>query len=235
MKKTKWILIALLIVAFFAPTVFAQFGIGELVYDPSVYGNAVLMYGQLIQTVNQLQAQYQLFTRMAQTVPVNMATQYRAPATSWTDIQLPTDTYGKSAALASSLNGNGAPLAGYSQATQALDSYGNLLDGFSSEGQGHLQSRYSAVEFTDGLNLHAIQTVGDIQKNSAATENTIRSLETDSLSQNPDFNSEIALLQQDQCRVNPIRCAAPGHQQIVNGGARTATCCEPARTRCRGT
>jgi hypothetical protein len=50
------------------------------------------------------------------------------------------------------------------------------------------------VELADGANLSAMETIGRLRANAPGVELAIRNLETDSLSSNPDMNTEIAVL-----------------------------------------
>ena len=63
----------------------AIFGIGDIVFDPSNFEEAVMQllqmeqqYAQLVQTYQTIRSQYDHMVRMARTVPVNMSTRYRA-------------------------------------------------------------------------------------------------------------------------------------------------------------
>ncbi len=79
---------------------FAIFGIGDIVFDPSNYAQAIeqllelqRQYSQLVRTYEMVRNQYEHMVRMAQKVPVDMAQRYRAVATPWRTSSA-TDTYG---------------------------------------------------------------------------------------------------------------------------------------------
>ena len=53
---------------------------------------------------------------------------------------------------------------------------------------------YATVELTDGANISALETVGQLRGTSTQVENAIRNLEDDSLSSDPRMNTQIAVL-----------------------------------------
>ena len=70
--------------------VFAIFGFGDIVFDPSVFAQAVQQvvrleqqYIQLVETYQMIQNEYEHLRWMAKRVPVDMATRYRAAMTPW--------------------------------------------------------------------------------------------------------------------------------------------------------
>src|SRR5262245_40318101 len=78
----------------------AFLGIGDIVFDPTNYAEAIRgviqleqQYEQLVATYNQVRAQVEHMRRMAQQVPVNMASRYRSAATPWRNVSA-TNTYG---------------------------------------------------------------------------------------------------------------------------------------------
>src|ERR1700682_4210782 len=91
--KRVWIIgcfVTGLIFAILTRPAFAILGIGDIVFDPSVYAEAVQQlvqleqqYQQLLQTYITVRNQYVQMMWMAQRVPVNMALRYRAVVTPW--------------------------------------------------------------------------------------------------------------------------------------------------------
>src|SRR6266566_3685707 len=78
----------------------AFLGFGDIVFDPSVYAQAVeqvirleRQYAQLVQSYQMLRNQYDQLVWNAKRVPVNMATRYRAILTPWR-LSSATSTYG---------------------------------------------------------------------------------------------------------------------------------------------
>jgi hypothetical protein len=60
--------------------------------------------------------------------------------------------------------------------------------------QARIKTDYATVELTDCANMAAIETIGRLRANAHAVEGAIQGLETDSLSGDPDMNTEIAVL-----------------------------------------
>ena len=106
--------------------VFAIFGLGDIVFDPTNLEEAVQQllemeqqYEQLVQTYQMIQNQYDHMKWMAKRVPVDMATRYRSPITLWQG-STATNTYGTTDAWVSGINtGADVPLA-YARAVQQL-------------------------------------------------------------------------------------------------------------------
>lgn len=83
-RLLQWSLVLLLCAALSVRT-YALFGIGDIVFDPSVYAEAVeqvirleQQYAQLVATYQMVTNQYTQLLRNAERVPVNMAARYRA-------------------------------------------------------------------------------------------------------------------------------------------------------------
>jgi hypothetical protein len=169
------------------------------VFDASVYGEAVAEVSQLIQQYNQLVQTHQMITNqykqmlwMAQTLPGSL-TRFRAVATPWF-ASAATNTYGTTGAWTEAVDtGVNAP-AGYSQAVGPLMAYAGALANVPADELQRLQKYYGTVELADGANVAGIQTLGTIRANAAEVESAIQQLEDASLSSDPSFNTEIAVL-----------------------------------------
>jgi hypothetical protein len=118
----------------FAARTDAFLGIGDIVFDPSNFAQAVEQVIrleqqtlQLIRSYEMLRLQYEQLVRSARRVPVDMAARYRAALTPWRTSSA-TNTYGTTApwvlAANSGLNIPGA----YSQVTEPLRAYGLAFD-----------------------------------------------------------------------------------------------------------
>jgi hypothetical protein len=197
MTKKLALVVCLLLAAFPA---FAILGIGDIVWDPTNYGELVQQllqmeqqYNQLVQTYQMIQNQYNQMLYMAQRVPVNMTTRYRALVTPW-HTSSATNTYGTTAGWVTGINTGVGVNAGYSNATQALQQYGGALSNIPADQVDRIKTTYATVELTDGANLHGMETVGRLRANAPAVETAIQGLEDDSLSANPAMNTEIAVL-----------------------------------------
>ena len=185
---------------FFASPARAILGLGDIVFDPSNYAQAIRsfiqleqQYAQLIQIYQQSRQQYEQMVWMARTVPVNMQSRYRAVVTPWTNPSA-TNTYGTTAGWMAAINTGSAVDIGYSQSIQTLGSYGAALGNIPDGQQGRVKTSYGNVELTDGANLEAIGTIGQIRANAPPLEHTLQSLEQDSLSSDPEMNTEVAVL-----------------------------------------
>jgi type IV secretion system protein TrbJ len=198
MKKTM-AAFAVIAAACVAP-VFAIFGIGDVVYDPTNFAEAVQQllqlqqqYAQLVQTYQMVRSQYEQMIWMAQKVPVNMAARYRALATPWQN-STATSTYGTSGGWVVGINTGVGVSDGYAIATQPLSAYGSALGNMPADQQGRIKTTYATVELTDGANLAGLATLGRLRGNAPAVETAIQNLEDDSLSSDPAMNTEIAVL-----------------------------------------
>src|SRR6267143_825706 len=184
----------------FAAPARAIFGLGDVVFDPTNYAQAIRsfiqlqqQYAQLIQIYQQSRQQYEQLIWMAKTVPVNMRARYRAVVTPWTN-SAATNTYGTTGGWVSGVNtGNGVG-SGYSQAVQKLDAYGSALGNIPSDQLDRIKTSYATVELSDGSNLQALETIGRVRANAPTLESTLQALEEDSLSSDPDMNTQVAVL-----------------------------------------
>lgn len=197
--KNKFFLAALATAVCVAPAL-AIFGLGDIVFDPTNFEQALQQlvqleqqYTQLVQTYHLIENQYQQMLRMAKQDPVNMFLRYRAIATPWTPSSA-TNSYGTTAGWTRGINTGQNVSAGYSAAVQHLGAYGDAFGNIPANQSDRIKTSYATVELTDGANLAGLQTIGDIRGNAAAVETAIQNLETDSLSSDPDMNTEIAVL-----------------------------------------
>lgn len=194
-----WVMVAFLAVGLAVPAK-AILGIGDIVFDPTNYGEAIQQliqlqqqYAQLVQTYQRISAQYDQMMWMAQQVPVSMIARYRALATPW-QYSSATNTYGTTAGWISSINTGLDVAGGYLQSIQQLSQYGAALGQIPSDQQNRIRTSYGTVELTDGANQQALATIGRMRGNASAVGTAIQSLEADSLSPSPAMNTEIAVL-----------------------------------------
>jgi type IV secretion system protein TrbJ len=198
MKKKLAMILAFTLVV--TPPALAILGLGDIVFDPSNFEEAVQQLLQLEQQYTQLVQTYQMITNeynemlwMARPDPVNMALRYRGLATPWTPLSA-TNTYGTTAAWVAGVNSGLGVAAGYASATEPLQTYGSALGNIPAEQLNRVKTNYATVELTDGANLSAIATLGDLRANAQSMETAIQNLEADSLSSDPAMNTEIAVL-----------------------------------------
>jgi hypothetical protein len=84
---------------------------------------------------------------------------------------------------------------GYQQATTPLLQYNSQsLAGMTPDELNRVQSQYASVELSDGSNVTAMATIGAIRDNAQTLQTQINNLEQDSLSSDPDLNSEVSVL-----------------------------------------
>jgi hypothetical protein len=191
MKKR--IIAALMVVMLIIVPAIAIEGVGDIVYDPINYANALLMLAELIKNYEQLKSQLELQTWLSKIVPVNMAIRYRTLGADWYGLQLPYDRFGNLSGWIQAVNQSGGALAGYGGATVPLQSYG-ALGKLAPDEQQKTASQYASVELADGINVHSMETIGMLRGNASAVQQSIQSLEDDSLSLDPAMNTEIAVL-----------------------------------------
>ena len=178
----------------------AQFG--GIVYDPTNYANALLRYNQLVQQLAQLRQtyqqvlnQYNLAVQMSRNLE-NMPARYRAEFSQWRNFTA-NDIYGNTGGWVGAVNGSGAQSVapGYQRATIPLQIYSQAdLDAINPTDAGNLRSAYASIELTDGANVSALTTVGNIRGNAQAIQQQVANLEQDSLSGDPTLNTEVGVL-----------------------------------------
>jgi len=200
MKRiARGLVVSALVIGMAMPS-FAFLGIGDVVFDPSNYIEAIQtvlqlqqQYQQLVATYNQVRGQLDHLKRMAQQVPVNMAARYRTAATPWSHLSAQ-DTYGAAGGWVSAVNSGASVASGYQRATTPLEDYGSAFSNIPSDQRQQVKGAYANVELADGVNVLGMQTIGQLRANSSRVENTIAALEQDSLSSDPAMNTEIAVL-----------------------------------------
>ncbi len=190
----------LLVIGLCVGTASAQFG--GIVYDPTNYANAVLRYNQLVQQLTQLRQtyaqivqQYNLALQMSRNLQ-NMPARYRAQFSQWRNVVAP-NTYGNTGMWVNGMNSGlaGGVNTGYQQATTPLLQFnGQFLSGMTPDELNRVKSQYASVELSDGSNVTAMATIGAIRDNAQMIQNQINNLEQDSLSGDPNLNTEVSVL-----------------------------------------
>jgi hypothetical protein len=197
----KAVAIGLVVGVLMVPVVsYGQFG--GIVYDPTNYANAVLRYNQLVQQLAQLRQtyqqvlnQYNLALEMSNNLR-NMPARYRATFSQWRSFTA-NDLYGNTNAWVSAANGAGAQNVGpaYQRATIPFLTYNQGdLNAINPTDAQNLKSAYASLELSDGANVSALTTVGNVRANAATVQQQIGNLEQDSLSDDPSLNSEVSVL-----------------------------------------
>lgn len=191
-----------------------------VVYDPTNYANAVKRYLQLRKQLAQLQAtyaqitnQYNLAVQMAKNIP-NMGARYAASWAPWRFANAQ-DFYGNDTQWISGVNTGLVPtvLAGYQRATNTLQPYSRpQLATMPANERQRIESDSASVELTDGAAEDAMETIGGIRANALATTNTITNIQNDSLSNDPNLNTEVSVLN----KVNATSVLALQNAQDTN-------------------
>lgn len=192
------ILVALLLVPVASE---AQLG-GGIVYDPTNYHNALLRYYQLQQHLVQLQknvtkvtSHLNLALQMAQYVH-NMPARYRAVFSQWRSFTSG-DVYGNTTRWVAAVNGAGPQSISpaYQQAIVPFLAYNQaVLSTINPADALHLRSVAASLQLTDGANVSALTTVGNVRANAQTVQQQIANLEQDSLSGDAALNSEVSVL-----------------------------------------
>jgi hypothetical protein len=178
----------------------AILGLGDIVYDPTSFAELVKQYvqmqqeyAQLVQTYQMVQNQYNQMLFMAKEVPVNMLLRYSTASTPWLN-SMPTNIYGTTGGWSTGINTGLGALSGYSAATVNLGTYSGALGNIPGNQLSRLKSNYATVELTDGANVAGLETLGRIRANASAVESAIQNLQNDSLSSDPNMNTQIAVM-----------------------------------------
>ena len=176
----------------------AIFGLGDIVFDPTSYGELVeqlaqmqQQYTQLVKTYKMVSSQYDQMVTNAKWI--SSKARWRAMLTPWT-VPSATNTYGTTGGWISALNTGGNSLSGYGQAITVLKDYGPVWGSMDSSQQDHVARNYATVELSDGMTVNALDQLGAIRGNSTAVQNAIDMLESDSLSDSADLNTEVGVL-----------------------------------------
>lgn len=200
LRNRKPLLLITLSVILTAPVAYGLLGFGVVVYDPinglrlvAQLSQLEQQYAQLVQTYQMVTNQYNQMIWMAKMIPANLRARYQALATPWRNTSA-TNTYGTTGAWITAIDsGIGVP-SGYAQATRPLPAYGAALSNIPADQLPRVETQYATVELTDGANLAGMDLLGRLRANAPQVENSIQSLENDTLSTYPNLNTETAVL-----------------------------------------
>jgi len=177
----------------------AQF-FGITVFDPSVFAKVAAQLvemgnqlDQMIKTYDMVTNQYNHMLFMAKRIPVAMATRYRAIATPWR-YPSATNSYGTTGGWIGAITSGVNATAGYLNSVERLLLYGSAYGNIPADQRERVTKHYATVELTDGANQHGLEAIGALRKNAPAVELAIQGLEDDSLSSDPNYNTEIGVL-----------------------------------------
>ena len=183
---------AFVLVLFAAQSSPAQFG--GIVYDPANYKNAVLRYLQLQQQLAQLRQTYTTILQNYQFVQnqarkiQNMA-RYRGVFSQWSRLSA-ADALGNTDSWVVGANTGdfGTANQGYYKVNAPLSSAGGINTSQS------LKNAYGLEELSDGSTINGMTMIGQLRNNAQQLELRIKQLEDDSLSSDPDLNTQTAVL-----------------------------------------
>jgi hypothetical protein len=178
----------------------ALFGVGDIVFDPSVFAQAVeqvlrleQQYAQLVQSYQMIRNQYEQMRWNARQVPVDMGSRYRVNSTVWAAPRA-RDAYGTTEpwtrAAATGLNAS----ASFQSATEPLRAYGATFAALPADQQRYIKTSYGTIELTDGVTESTLEAIGHLRANAAGVQAVVQRLEHDSLSLDPQMNTEVAVL-----------------------------------------
>jgi hypothetical protein len=219
-RLTLLVLASLLVVGLAVPLSAQLFGV---VFDPTNYSNALLryaqleqQYAQLVTTYQQIHTQYLFLKQQAQLVPVDMNQRYRAMPTPWLPFTA-TNAYGTTAGWILTANSGHDASTSYALATQALRAYGGAMAALSADEAGRVQTRYDRVQLADASITHGLEALGFLRGHQMSVETTIRNMEDDAYSSDPDLNTQVAVLNKiNATGVTSARLAKDSNNVLVS-------------------
>ncbi len=172
------------------------------VFDSTNFSNAVKelhQAEQLYTTANQTRDQviqaYNLAHQMAQ-MPQNMYQRYATDFSRWKTLSA-SDVYGNTAQWTYAVNtGNaGSAEAGYRIAgIQLLQPSQTTFSSLDERSQSFTKAQYATAQLADGVSVHALATLGDIHARALALQRQLANLDTDTYSNDPNQQTEMAVL-----------------------------------------
>ncbi len=193
MKKT--VIVLALVLAAAAPL-----GAQWVVFDPTNYESAVqrliqlqMQYTQLVQTYQQIRAEYEHFVWMAQRLGAAVVARYRTLPMVWRSLVIP-DRYGTLDLWTAGVNTGFGMADGYAQAVQPLGDYGASAGRLAVDQWARIKTRYGGVELLDAATTQGLETIGQLRSRAVAIMAATKALEDDTLSRADADNTQIAVL-----------------------------------------
>jgi hypothetical protein len=210
---------AALVVVGLAVPLAAQFA----VYDAAVHLEAIRQVvqleqqlQQLVATYEQVRTQYLLLLRQAQKLPFSLEARYRSLGTPWRPL-VAMSAYGTTASWIEAVNTGRDAIAAYGRATQPLASYAGAIGGLSADETARVETRYDRAQLGDGAIATGLEAMGRLRANEESVETTLQHLEADTYSDNPDFHTQIAVLNKiNATGVTSARIAKDTHYLLVS-------------------
>ena len=197
--KNKNVLVAAAAIGVFALPAAAQFGF-SVVSDPGAYARMASELEQAIRQYEAIMTLYQLsqqayanMLRAATNITTKNA--WMPPATTWT-FPTATNTYGTTGDWTHTINTGTGTQSAWDSSTVSLRDYSPMWNSLSAGQQTQFARRYGSVELTDAAARNALNQVGLVRGNAAATDLAISRLAFDSSSNNPELNTEVGVLNQ---------------------------------------
>ena len=136
---------------------------------------------------------------------------WRAALTPWRMAQAPSDAYGLAGAYVAAINTGGNVIGSYSGAARRLRPWNSFTELPGAQGD-HAKAQFATVEMADSAATGAMDIVGRVRANAQAVENSIGQLESDSLYQDANLNTEVAVLN----KINAALIVELRNQQDAN-------------------
>lgn len=176
----------------------AQFGLSTIVFDPTASSH-------LVEEIRQMEQEYAAVMNVYRTAEntYNQIIQNAKMITNkqrWESLISPwsyptsTNTYGTTSGWTSAMNSGVGALPGYQQATVPLGNYASVWNSMSSAQQAQAGHHYGTIELADGVTVNALSTTGTVRSNASSTNSAIAALQSDSLSDDPNLNTEVGVL-----------------------------------------
>src|SRR5215469_8550931 len=203
-------------VAVLAAPVLAQFGLSTIVFDPTASSH-------LVEEIRQMEQEYAAVLNVYRTAEntYNQIIQNAKMITNkqrWESLISPwsyptsTNTYGTTSGWTSAMNSGVDALPGYQQATVPLGNYASVWNSMSSGQQTQAGHHFGTIELADGVAVNSLNTTGTVRSNASSMNSAIAALQSDSLSDDPNLNTEVGVLN----KVNAANLISAQTQQDTN-------------------
>ena len=148
-------------------------------------------YTTMVDTYNTVLNQYNQM--MINARMITNKTRWRAWVTPW-KFPAATNTYGTTADWMSAVTTGINASNGYMRAVIRLQDYGTVWGSLSAATQDRISRDYATLELSDGAAVNSMAMLGGIRGNAHGVESAIAQLESDSLSDAPELNTEVGVL-----------------------------------------
>ena len=166
------------------------------------YTTMVDTYNTVLDQYNQMLGNARMITNKGR---------WRAALTPW-NLPMATNTYGTTADWMNAVTSGVNAANGYMRAVIRLQDYGGLWASLPAASQERISRDYATLELTDGTSVSALTTLGGIRANARIVEGAILQLENDSLSDSPELNTEVGVLN----KINAAALIATRNSQDTN-------------------